>query len=261
MWIAALALLVMMFGSPAAAALTRSELDAIVVAPKPDAALPLPLSFLDESGRAVTLRDAIGGRPAVLIFADYTCRTLCGPILSFAAAALEQAGLSPDRDYRLVVIGLDPKDSLDAARSMKAARLGADSPVARAAVFLTGDEAEIRSAAAALGYRYADDSEHDRIAHPAAVFILNSTGRLTRMLSGFALSGSDVRLALVEAGEGRVGSLGDRVRLLCYGFDPVHGIYTETITTWLEAGALATLLALGGGIRLMNAKLKRRAPS
>ena len=81
-------------------------------------------AWIDRRQRhAATLGDALGGRPSVLIFADYTCRTLCGPILEFAVNGLEHSGLKPGTDYRLVVIGLDPKDGLAEARSMRSAHL------------------------------------------------------------------------------------------------------------------------------------------
>src|SRR5262249_32594073 len=132
-------------------------------------------------------------------------------------------------------------------------------PVARAVVFLTGKGAEIGAATAALGYRYAYDAAHDQYAHPAAAYVLDAAGRVTRVLSGLGLSGNDMRLALVAAGQGHVGTLGDRIRLLCYGYDPVRGIYTERITLALEIAALVTVAALGGAILMMNAAARRRA--
>jgi protein SCO1 len=254
------AALALLFGlaTQASAGLSSAALEAVGVEPRPGAALPLSMQFRDESGRVRSLGDALGSGPGVVIFADYTCHSLCGPILAFAAAGLAQSGLTAGRDYRLMVIGLDPKDGLDAARNMKASRIAAAGPLADATTFLTGDEAAIHATTAALGYRYAYDPEHDQFAHAAAAFVVNAHGRLTRVLSGIGLSGSDLRLALVDAGEGRVGSFGDRLRLLCYGFDPVRGLYTEAITFWLEAGAIATLLCMAGGIFFMQRKMRGR---
>lgn len=243
----------------AAAGLTQAALDAVGVDPKPDAALPLQLRFTDEHAQPRTLGDALAGKPAVVVFADYTCRTLCGPVLTFVAAGLEQSGLAAGAEYRLIVIGLDAKDDPESAGAMKVARLGSGNPLATATVMLTGEPTAIEAATAALGYRYAYDAEHDQFAHPAVAFVVNSAGRVTRVLSALGLDGGDLRLALVDAGEGHVGSLGDRLRLLCYGFDPVRGIYTETITLWLQAAAVLTVLGMVGAIFLMNAKTRRRA--
>jgi protein SCO1/2 len=253
--LAALLTLLIAGGAGAQAGLAQAVLDDVTAEPRSDAALPLGLRFSDESGQVQTLGDVLAGKPAILVFADYTCRTLCGPVLTFVAAGLERSGLAAGADYRLVVIGLDPKDDVESARVAKVARIGSGTPLAAATIMLTGEEAAIRAATAALGYRYAYDAEHDQFAHPPAAF------RVTRVLSGLTLDGAGLRMALVEAGEGRVGSLGDRLRLLCYGFDPVRGIYTEKITLWLELAAIFTLLAMAVAIVTMNAISRRGAPS
>jgi protein SCO1/2 len=247
---AAMILLLVGFAAAARADVSPAALQSIAAAPTPDAALPLTLSFRDDMGGSRTLAQAVDGKPTVLIFVDYTCHTLCGPILDFTAHALRQSGLRPGVDFRMVVIGLDPKDEIDAAREMRKARLG-DDAVARAAVFLTGGEQAIGATTAALGYRYAYDAAHDQYAHPAAAYVLDARGAVSRVLSGLGLSGTDMRLALVAAGQGHVGTLADQIRLLCYGYDPARGIYTERITFFLEMGALATVAGLAGSIGLM----------
>ena len=246
---------------PAMAAFTTTQLAALSATPPPNAALPLQLGFRDENGKPLTLAAAIGGVPAIVIFADYTCHTLCGPILEFAAAGLKWTGLKPSLDYRLIVIGLDPKDGLDSARAMRTTHVDAADPIGRAAVFLSGGDADIRAATAAVGFNYAYDAEHDQYAHPAAAYIVDAAGRVRRVLSALGLDGGDLRLALVDAGDGAVGTLSDRIHLLCYGYDPVRGIYTERITTMLEVAAGATLLAMVCGIFAMTRRERRRAAS
>ncbi len=247
--------------APAAAGVTSAALNDVAAAPPPNAALPPGLGFVDEVGMPRTMADAIGGVPAVVIFADYTCRTLCGPILEFAAAALAKTGLQPGADYRLVVIGLDPKDGLDTARALRATHIEPGSPINRAAVFLSGSEAAIRAATTAVGLRYAYDAEHDQFAHPAAAYVVDAGGRVARVLSALGLDGSDLRLAIVDAGHGTVGTFADRVHQFCYGYDPVRGIYTERITAMLEIAAGATLIAMAGGIAAMLARERRSVAS
>ncbi len=258
-WLVALAVVASGLAAPAHARFNQADLASVSASPRPDATLPLDVAFTDDAGRPRTIGAMLSGKPAMLIFADYTCHTLCGPILDFAAAALDRSGLQAGADYRLVVIGLDPKDGRDAAQAMRRDHLG-DGALARSAIFLTGSDAAVRTATDALGYRYAYDAEHDQFAHPAAAYVLDAQGRVTRVLSGLGLSGTDVRLALVAAGNGHTGTLGDRIRLLCYGYDPVRGIYTERITLFLQIGALATIAALGGGIALMARARPRAAP-
>jgi protein SCO1/2 len=240
------------------AGVTNAELDTVSVDAGPRAALPLSLPFTDDTGTKITLGDALSNKPALLIFADYTCNNLCGPILSFAVAGLEQSGLISGKDFRLVVIGLDPKDGVAGARAMKAAQIGGHGLLADVTLFLTGTKNTVRTATDAAGYHYVYDAEHDQFAHPAAAFVLTKDGHITRVLSGLGLTGSDLRLALVDAGEGRVGSLLDQIRLRCFGFDAAHGIYTASVTRMLAIAGAVTVIILFGGILVMTFGKRRR---
>ena len=246
---------------PAIAGFTQAQLASISASPPPNAVLPLDLMFRDESGNPTTIRSAIGGVPALAIFADYTCRTLCGPIIEFATAGLAKTGLRPGADYRVLVIGINPHDGINAASAMRANHLDPGNPITQAAIFLTGSDSEIRAAIEAVGLHYAYDTEHDQYAHPAAVYILDSIGRVRRVLSPLGLDGNDLRLAIVDAGNGAVGGFADRIHLLCYGYDPVKGIYTERITAILGSAAGATLVLLLAGIFIMMIRKRRRAAS
>jgi protein SCO1/2 len=232
--------------APVLAATSRAQLDTVEAAPAPGASIPMSITFVDDAGTTRKLGVAVGGTPAVLIFDDYTCANMCGPILAFAAAGLEQSGLIPGKDFHLVVVGLDPKDGMEAARAMKISRLGTNSSLGQATAMLIGSEDAVRTATAAAGYHYVYDAEHDQFAHPAAAYVLTKDGRITRVLSGLGLSGADLRLALVEAGQGQVGTVLDQITLRCFGFDPALGIYTASVFRWLAiAGAGTTLLLFG----------------
>jgi protein SCO1/2 len=235
--------------------LVSSDLQKVDVAPVPGSRVPLNTQWKDESGASVTLGDALRRRPALLLFADYTCTTLCGPTLTFVGDALAKSGLNPN-EYRLVVLGLDPKDGPQQAAAMKRERISTDA-VATAAIFLAGDEATVHEAADSVGYRYAYDAEHDQFAHSAALLVLASDGRVTRALSGMGLSANDLRLALVEAGEGKIGSFVDHVRLLCYGFDPSIGAYTPLIYRSLAFGSALTVVVLVLGIGWLSTRPHR----
>lgn len=254
--IAALAFL-LACGGGAEGRLSRATLDHVSVLPKPAATLPLTLQFLDENGARRALGDVLGATPSVLLFVDYTCRSLCGPIVSFAAAGLAESGLRPGQDFQLISIGIDPKDGPADARQLKSAQIGSGSPIAAAATFLSADEASIQQITAAAGYRFIYDPEEDQFAHPAAAFVIDREGRITQVLSALGLDGADLRLALVAAGQGRVGTFADHIRLLCYGFDPAQGIYTLTIGRWLKIAGLATVAALAGAIALMMVRRSR----
>ncbi|MCA6124422.1 SCO family protein [Bradyrhizobium sp. WSM 1704] len=246
---------------PATAGVAAAQVRTVEAAPAPNAALPLDLGLLNESGEAMTLGKAIGGLPAIVIFVDYTCRTLCGPVLEFAADGLGKTGLKPGVDYRLIVIGIDPRDGIAAARTMRAQHIDDASPILKAATFLTGHDPEIHAVTAAAGLHYTYDAEHDQFAHPAAVYVVDSGGHVRRVLSPLGLDGTNLRLAIVDAGRGAVGTLTDRIHLLCYGYDPVKGIYTERITTLMSIAAGLTLVTMAGGISLMVAREKRNVRS
>jgi protein SCO1/2 len=240
-----------------AAALTPAALDNLSVEAKPGTQLPLDLTFTDETGVRRSLGASFGRLPTVLVFVDYTCRTLCGPIVSFAAAGLAASGLTPGSDFRLVLLGIDPRDGPDTARRLKESRIDPASPLYRATVTLSGDEATIGAITTAANYPFVYDATHDQYAHPAVVFVLTADGRITRVLSGLGLDGTDLRLALVVAGRGRTGSILDRIHLLCYGFDPVRGIYTSMIARTLDAAAATTFGILVAGIVVLVLRNRR----
>ena len=214
----AIALIASSRAEPATAALSSAVLGDVSVQAKTNAPLPLSLAFIDETGAPRTLGEALGGRPSLLLFQDYTCR--------------------------VVVVGLDPKDGVAGARAMRSSHIEAGSAAGVAAIMLTGNDAAIHAVTAAVGYNYVYDPEHDQFAHPAAAYVITPAGRIARVLSGLGLDGNDLRLALVDAGEGRIGTFIDHIRLLCYGFDPAQGIYTASIERWLMALAAATVIAL-----------------
>ena len=218
--------------------------------------MPTALVFKDLKGRDVTLSDAIAARPTLLLPADFTCTQICGPALSIAAGALSQTGLQAGRDYSLVVVGIDAKDSIDDARRFTTGQVGGPG-----VSVLTGSRETIDSLMAAIGYRFQRDSANDAIAHPAAYVTLAADGRVSRVLSSLALQPTDLRLALLEAGGGTIGGFVGRIALLCYGFDAVHGIYTRQIATLLQIGGALTVAIMASALGLMLWRTRKRGAS
>jgi protein SCO1/2 len=242
----------------AQAAFSQAQLGAVYADPKPNAQLPLAQEFIDDSGKARTLGGAIDGKPAVVVFADYTCTTLCGPILAFAAGGLEKTGLVAGRDFHLIVIGIDPKDSSADVRTMKASHIGTATPLANNTVMVTGKADAIRAVTAAAGYHYVYDKSVDQFAHPAVAYVVTAQGRISRVLSGLGLDAGDLRLALVDAGQGRVGTFADRIRLLCYCFDPATGVYSAAISRVMLGAGIVTVIVMAGCISLLTFHARRR---
>lgn len=222
-----------------------------------NASIPRAIVVTDGVGHGHTLTDLIS-RPTVLVFADYTCRTLCGPILDFVSSALEKSGLD-DGQFQLLTVGIDPKDGVKEAGEMRRAHIPAGSSLDHATQFVTADGPNIQALTAALGYRYYYSAEDDIYVHPGAAYVLDARGHVARVLTGLGLSGADMRFALIEASNGKIGTFGDHVRLLCSGFDPTHGIYTVKIWRVIQLAALATILVLGGAIALLILSGRRRA--
>ena len=244
--------------SRAAAALSETDLAHIEAAPQAGAALPLSLPLQDLQGATRSLQTWLGKAPSVWVLADFTCQTLCGPIVSIVSEALRSTGLRPGADFRLIVVGMDAKDTVADAAAMKSAQVGNGDGLARHAFFLRTTSVAVAELTRAFGFRSAYDREHDQFAHPAAAFVVTPSGHIARVLAGLALDPTDLRLALVDAGQGRVGSFVDHVRLLCYGFDPARGIYTAAIGRMLASASAVTILVFAVFILIL---LRREAAS
>jgi protein SCO1/2 len=248
----------LLFAGSAGARISPADYDKVGVTLPNNAALPLTATVTDLGGQQHRLADFVS-KPTVLVFADYTCRTLCGPILDFVVSALDQSGLPPQGQFRLLVVGIDPKDTAEDAAKMRDAALVPSADLYKVTSFVTADQAAVGVLTAALGYRYAYDDRDDVYIHPGAAYVLDASGRVIRVLTGIGLSGADMRLAMVEASNGKVGTFRDQVRLLCSAFDPVHGAYTPMISLALKLVGVATILALGGGIGLLLLNSRRPA--
>lgn len=239
------------------AEIAPNAISEIAASPAAGAFLPLSLSFRDENDNPITLREAVSAKSVALIFADYTCSNLCGPAISLASQALKESGLKEGTDFQLVVIGIDPKDTLADAARMKREQVPA--ALSAAALFLRGDEKSIRSATEALGYRYQYDPAHDQFAHAADIYVLSPQGHVSRVLNGLTVNARDVRLAIVAASQGKAGSIGDHLQLICYGFDPAKGTYSVAVNRILFAACCVTVVSLAGLILLLTFGRARRA--
>ena len=217
----------------------------------PGARAPLDAAFVDQDGRPVSLRSALAGRPAVLLFEDYRCTTLCGPALLIAAHAIHDSGLAPGRDIGLVTVGLNPRESFADARAMADARLASEPRLRAAARLLTGGQPAIAAATRALGYGYAYDPASGQFTHPVAAFVLTPDGRLSRVLDQVNLTGPELREAVLGAARGTLGSVVDQLALICHGISVAAGRYNGAVALGLKIGALATLGAMAGGLALL----------
>jgi protein SCO1/2 len=222
--------------------------------------VPFDVVFRDERGGTVRLGEYFRGRAVVLAFVFYECPMLCTQVLGSLARSLDVLSLEPGRDFEIVTVSIDPRETPQQAAEKKTLylerydRTGA----ADAWHFLTGDEASIRRLAAAAGFRYAWDEATQQYAHPAGIAVLTPDGRVARYLFGIEYGPRDLRLALVEASEGRIGSPIDSLLLYCYHYDPMRGGYGLVVMRVLRVAGVATVLVIAGFIALMLRRERRQ---
>ena len=211
------------------------------------AEVPLSLGLTDSEGRTAAPPD---GKTILLAPVDFGCANICGITLRGLLTALGSTALASDSGFEVWIVSIDGRDGQRAAADERKLheQLLADLPAPENVRFLTGN---VTSLTEAVGFRYAYDPETDQFAHAAAVAVVTPERRLARWLYGYPFQPSDLRLALVEAGGGEIGTLADRLWLLCYGYDPETGTYTLVVERALQAGGGLTVLALGGFVLLM----------
>ncbi|MCA1584002.1 MAG: SCO family protein [Acidobacteria bacterium] len=213
-----------------------------------DEPLPLDLPFRDEEGRAVRLGDYFGSRPVVLAFAYYECPMLCTQVLNGLTSSLSVLDLSIGREFDVVTVSFDPRETPVLAAGKKKAYLDRYKREGAAAGwhFLTGDEKSIAALTSAAGFRYAWDTESQQFAHASGIVVVTPDGRLSRYFFGIEYAPRDVKFALLESSAGRIGTMADQLLLYCYHYDPVKGSYSFVAMNAVRLGGAVTLVALGG---------------
>jgi protein SCO1/2 len=189
----------------------------------------------------------------VLVLAYYRGPMLCTLVLNGLATSLKVLELEPGRDFEIVTVSIDPTEDSELAAAKKQIYLE-DADMEDAAGswhFLTGDQEAIASLAQAVGFHYQYDEETGQYAHAAGIMVLTRGGRLARYFYGIEYAPRDLRFALVEASEGRVGSVVDHLLLLCYQYDPETGHYGAMTIGLIRVGGVLTLLAVVTFIILM----------
>jgi protein SCO1/2 len=218
-----------------------------------DRRVPLDTTFRDESGAAVRLGDYFRKKPVVLVFAYFDCPMLCTQVINGLSSALGVMSLNPGADFEIVTVSFNPHDTPASATAKKAVYLERYKRPGAAGSwhFLTGDQPQIERLTRAAGFRYVWDAETQQYAHPSGVIVLTPDGRLSKYLFGVEYGARDLRLAIVEASEGKVGTPVDALLLYCYHYDPMTGRYGLVIMRAVRIAGAATVLALGAFIVVM----------
>ena len=219
---------------------------------KLNAELPLETTFFDESGAAVPLSSFFHGKPVLLAPVYYQCPMLCSQILSGVVASLRPLSLKPGRDFEIVAISFDPRDTPEIARAKRDhyARSYSSRDGVAGWHFLTGQQKSIDAVMNAIGFHYHWDAAEKIFVHASGVMVVTPEGRVARYLYGVDYEPKDMKLALIESSHDRIGSPVDEVLLFCYHYDPKTGKYGAAVINLLRGAAVLTLLLLGGGMAM-----------
>jgi protein SCO1 len=223
-------------------------LNNISIEQKLNGQVPLDLPFTDENGRAVKLGDYFGTKPVVLALVYYDCPMLCTEVLNGMVSAFSVLKFDIGKGYDVVTVSFDPREKPELAAAKKATYLrrygrpGAE----QGWHFLTGQQAAITALARAVGFHYQWDTQTQQFAHATALMMLTPQGKIAQYYYGVEYSPKDLRLGMVEASQGHVGTLVDQVLLYCYHYDPRTGRYGAIIARVMQIAGGITVVLLGG---------------
>ena len=220
--------------------------------------VPLDLQFKDDTGRTVKLGDYFqAGRPVILNLVYYTCPMLCGEELAGEASALGVLRFTPGNEYEVVSVSFNPDETPKDAAEKKQVYISRMNEHLEHKTngdgwhFLTGEQANIKQLADAVGFHYRRDPRTGQFIHATAIMIVTPTGRIAQYYYGVEYSPKDIRLGLIEASKDKIGTLVDQVVLYCYHYDPKTGRYGAVVTNVMRLAGAATMLVLGGFLIVM----------
>jgi protein SCO1 len=215
--------------------------------------IPLDLTFRDERGHSVSLRQFFGQKPVILTLVYYQCPMLCTEVLNGLLRSTKELPLELGKDFTVVTLSIDPTERpilANVKHELYTGLYGRRGGV-QGWHFLTGDEPQIKALAQAVGFRYAYDSTTGQFAHPSGIMLLTPEGKLARYFFGIAYPSRDLRLSLVEASQEKIGSPIDQILLYCYHYDPATGKYGLLISRVIKAAGALTALSLAVIIALL----------
>lgn len=232
---------------------------------KLNAPVPLDLTFHDETGRTVPLRAYFGDKPVVLELVYFRCPNLCPMSMHATVMGLKHVPLQPGRDYNVVVVSFDPSDTPAMATEKKAfyAEEFGKPGFNEGWHFLTGSQENVSRLGSAVGFGYRYDQATHQFVHASGIMVATPDGKMSRYFYGINYAPADLRMALVEASQHKIGSPVDAILLFCFHYDVYQGKYTLVILNILKIFAAITLLVLGGLVYLLmrNDKKKTARPA
>jgi len=224
-----------------------SEMQNIGIDEKSGATLPLDLKFIDETGAPVELRKYFSNkRPVVLQLSYFGCPSLCSLVSNGLVESLNDLTLTMGKEFEVINVSFDPAETARLAKLKKESFLDAYNRPAGAEAwhFLTGNPKEIAALTDAVGFRYKWVESSKQFSHPAALILLTPDGKISRYLYGVKFDPRTLRLSLVEASEGKIGTTVDRFLLTCFHYDSYAGKYTPVAMGIMRVAGVVTVLAI-----------------
>src|SRR5208283_6106173 len=221
--------------------------------------IPPDVAFTDESGRSVQLREYFGKKPVVLAFVYFTCPMLCNQVEQTLVGTLKMISFDPGTDYDVLFISFDPSDTPDEALKKKHEAM---SRFARPGSepgwhFLTGSKEAIDAVTKAADFRFNYDPKTKLFGHASGILLLTPDGRISRYFFGVDYPPSNVRLGLVDASSGKIGTPVDHLLLFCYQYDPTKARYSATVLTVIRMGGVVTLFCMAVGFVIFRRREHR----
>ncbi len=236
-----------------------AALEGVTFAQRLGEQVPADLAFVDETGAPVRLGDYFGKRPVVLALAYYECPMLCTQVLSGMTAGLKGLSFDAGNQFEVVVVSIDPGEGPGLASQKKATHVAHYDREATAGAwhFLTGRKADIDRLADTVGFSYTYDEKTDQYAHAAGLTVLTPEGKIARYFFGIDFAPRDLRLGIVEAAGGTIGSPIDSVLLYCYHYDPSVGKYGLMAMKLVRTAGVLMVLAMVTGWVVMRRRERR----
>jgi protein SCO1/2 len=224
-----------------------------------DEQVPLDLEFRDEAGKTVRLSQYFGEKPVILTLVYFRCPMLCTQVLNGLLKSSQAIQLAMGKDYDVISVSIDPDETpaMAAAKKQRYVDSYRRAGAAEGWHFLTGNQASIDRLTRAVGYRYRYDANSDQFAHPSGIVVLTPHGKISRYFYGIDYPPGNLRLALVESSQNRIGTLVDQVLLLCFHYNPATGKYGLVISRVMQLAGLITVGVLGSFLIAMY-RLERR---
>jgi len=233
-----------------------SELEGVGITEHLDEQIPLDLTFVDENGENIVLGQYFDGeKPIILTLNYYKCPMLCSLTLNGLVSGLEEMEWTLGDKFDVVTLSINPEEKAPLAKKNKEGYLGHyDRKGAEDGWhFLTGEQENITKLADAIGFGYVFEEQTGEFLHTASIMFITPDGRISKYMNDVQFRGQDLRFALIEASEGRIGTTLDRLLLFnCFQYDPDRNSYSPSAWKLMRTGAVLMLVVLCGGLAVLS---------